>query len=317
MTDWAARAERWGGIRSDTVTVKGHEAAVLVAEEHAEGTPQLLIHGLGGSSWNWVEVVRGLAVHGPVVAVDLPGFGATTVPRGGSARVPANAAFVAAMVRAMGWDRVTLYGNSMGGVIATLVAAANRDLVDRLVLVDPALPAPRSQQLRPQGRSQARVALAGLPYIGSLAVRAGFRYRSAERMVDDTIAGVYADPMAVLPEIRELFLERIAEARTMPWRLTALSQAAESLIALIVASRPLFRAVEAITAPTLLIWGDQDRLITRAVIDGLLKRRPDWDLEVVPSSGHAPMLESPDAFLDAVARWFAGAPTADREAVAV
>jgi pimeloyl-ACP methyl ester carboxylesterase len=56
--------------------------------------------------------------------------------------------------------------------------------------------------------------------------------------------------------------------------------------------------IDAAQLPVLVIWGDADRLICRAVIDHVAERCPDWDLEVLPSVGHVPMLEAPQEFVD-------------------
>ncbi len=101
------------------------------------------MHGLGGSSVTWVEVMEGLAEHGPVVAVDLPGFGRTPPSPDDSLTVSGYVEFLIQVADALGWDRFTLHGNSMGGLIATILAARHPTRVERLVLVSPALP-PRS-----------------------------------------------------------------------------------------------------------------------------------------------------------------------------
>lgn len=64
-----------------SLEVGGRSVRVLRADSDGSGDqePQLLVHGLGGSSVGWVAVMEGLSARGPVVAVDLPGFGRTTV----------------------------------------------------------------------------------------------------------------------------------------------------------------------------------------------------------------------------------------------
>ena len=326
MDDWGQRDARWSGVRSERIDVAGHAATILRrdAEPSArDAVPQLLVHGLGGSARNWLEVMGPLAAWGPVVAVDLPGFGETELPPGGSARLPANAGFVAAAARALGWDRVVLYGNSMGGTISTLVAGRWPELVDRLVLVNPALPIPRAKRFTGvRDRAKRRVAFAGLPVLGQLAIQANFRYRDAERIVDDTVRGVYADPAAVRPVVRELYVESVNLAKEWPWRRRALAQAAQSLIQLLVVSGSLYRAIDAVEADTLVLWGDHDALIAGPVIDALRARKPHWDLHVFPEVGHAPMLEAPDDFVKAVGAWLdtgsalaGGAPLEEATAV--
>ena len=56
--------------------------------------------------------------------------------------------------------------------------------------------------------------------------------------------------------------------------------------------------------PTLLLWGDQDPLIGRPVIDDLAARRPDWSLHVLESVGHLLPVEAADAYADVVGAWW-------------
>jgi len=100
------------------------------------------VHGLGGSHLNWCQVGPRLAEGRRAVAVDLHGFGLTPGSRR-QATVQANARLVDRFSREVTGTPVILVGNSMGGLICVLQAAANPDAVAGLVLIDPALPLPR------------------------------------------------------------------------------------------------------------------------------------------------------------------------------
>src|SRR4051794_6872730 len=139
------RLPAWPGVVATPLDVGGRGVRVLRAASRraGDGEPQLLVHGLGGSSVTWVEVMDGLREHGPVVAVDLPGFGRTPVEADDPLTVQGYVTFVLEVADALGWPRFTLHGNSMGGLVGTIIAADHPDRVSRLVLVSPALP-PRS-----------------------------------------------------------------------------------------------------------------------------------------------------------------------------
>ena len=128
-------------VSSTVVDVGGPvHVADLGGRGDGEGPTIVCLHGLGGSHLNWLAVAPGLAELGRVVAVDLVGHGRT--PAAG--RLPDLAGHVAVatgVLDALGAGPVTLVGNSMGGLVAALVASERPELVDRLVLVDPALPA--------------------------------------------------------------------------------------------------------------------------------------------------------------------------------
>ena len=79
--------------------------------------------------------------------------------------------------------------------------------------------------------------------------------------------------------------------------------AARSLVTLVASARSLERAVSGISAPTLLVWGDLDRLVSTHVITALSARRPDWALHIFEGVGHAPQIEVPEEFVAVVGAW--------------
>lgn len=311
--DWGVVADRWAGIRSDTVEVRGTPVHVLRHDgptDAANGrrpVPHLLVHGLGGSAANWLEVIKGLARTGPVVAPDLPGFGRTAPPQHGTARVNANAAFLAALMARLGWDRAVVHGNSMGGLLAVLLADRRPELIDRLILLDPALPAPRRRTHRIDPQTLVRFAPFAVPYLGKVAVGRIWRRTTPEQMWRDTQRYVHGDASRIAPELAQLIIDNLAYGREEPWRLEGFVDAATSLVSAIASARRLNRAVSRLPSDTLLLWGDADRLIGRDVIDALMARRPDWDLHVFPTVGHCAQIEVPNQYLEVVRAWLADA----------
>ncbi|WP_370327882.1 alpha/beta fold hydrolase [Euzebya sp.] len=310
MDSWLDGDPAWAAIREERLIVRGHPVRVLRCDAASGGDdPQLLVHGLGGSAGNWVEVMAPLAELGPVVAVDLPGFGGTPVPDGGSARVTANAAFVAAVARALGWSRFTLHGNSMGGLIATLVAAEHPDLVDRLVLVSPALPPDRPTALLPLPRATAIGVLPmALPVVGRPLVELALtRMQAAGDRVEaeQFLELLFTDPEVVRPELRRALAgeSAVAAARPPADRATALATASRSLAAMFLDPRRAMRAIDAVTAPTLVLGGEEDRLIARRVLARAASRRSDWTTRIEPATGHVMMLEHPRRYVDHVIEW--------------
>jgi pimeloyl-ACP methyl ester carboxylesterase len=80
-------------------------------------------------------------------------------------------------------------------------------------------------------------------------------------------------------------------------------QAARSLVGVVAQRRRYLEMVRAVRAPTLLVHGARDRLVTRASADLLARERPDWRLEVFEDAGHTPQLEAADRFVDVVTSW--------------
>ena len=114
-------------------TVTLHGRAVRYAEA-GSGPLLLLIHGMAGTYENWQEVIEPLARGHTVVAPDLPGHG-TSAPGGGDYSLGALAAGLRDLLIALGHERATLVGHSLGGGIAMQFAYQFPEITERLVLV--------------------------------------------------------------------------------------------------------------------------------------------------------------------------------------
>lgn len=301
--DWGERSPRWSGIRSEILDVRGTRVHALRAGDESGGVPQLLVHGLGGAATNWLEVMGGLATSGPVVAVDLPGFGRTQPPRPGASRVSANARFLHALLDELRWTRAVVHGNSMGGMLTTLLAARETERVAGIVLVSPALPAPRKELPRLSRKTVGRFAPFFVPGMGTAVMRRAWATLTPEQLWRDTVDFVHGDPARISPEIAEVGIENLAYGREVDWRLPGFVAAAESLVAALMSGRALRDAIDVIVAPALVIWGDRDQLVGRPVIDHLRQRRPDWRIEILPGVGHVAQIEVPDDYLELVGSW--------------
>ncbi len=304
--DWGERTPRWAGIRSEWVDVRGTAVHLLRADGPSSGPVQLLVHGLGGAAANWLDVMAGLAERGPVVAPDLPGFGRTEPPRPGASRVRANVGFLAALLHTLGHEDAEVHGNSMGGLISVLFAARRPELVRRLVLVDPALPAPAHRIHRTAPQTLLTFAPFVFPGAGRIAMRRLYAMRTVGELYEDNQHYIHGDPGRVHEAMLAVGEENLAFGAGTDWRLDSFVAAAESVIASLLAGRQLAQAVRDVQAPTLLVWGDHDKLIGRAAIDATARRRPDWQIRVLEGVGHAPMIEVPDDYLDVVLRWLDG-----------
>ena len=123
--------------------------ATIVAEAAGSGPRTfLLIHGIGMGRRVFADLVKELARHGRVVAIDLPGYGdAPEPPR--TLTIERTADLVAAFVRQRGWRDVTVIGHSMGAQVAAEVAVRHPDVVGRIVLVGPTVD-PRARRASAQ-----------------------------------------------------------------------------------------------------------------------------------------------------------------------
>ncbi|MCW2852599.1 MAG: Pimeloyl-ACP methyl ester carboxylesterase [Nocardioides sp.] len=273
----------------------------------ATGTPQLLVHGLGGSSVTWVEVMPGLSATGPVVAVDLPGFGQTQAQADDALTVDSYVAFVLQVADALGWTRFDLHGNSMGGLIATLLAAQQPERVERLVLVSPALPPSHPLRLLVPARAtidgMAPIVLSSISATALGLVGAGVGLD--ERRNRHLLRLIFTDPDGVRPELIDLMAQEFADPDDdlAAGRRKALRTALLSIAALWTSPRRVLRAIAAVEAPTLILGGTADALVPAKVLRQVLRSRPDWQGHVLDDRRHALMMESPEEYLDLVEGW--------------
>ena len=105
--------------------------------ELGSGPPVLLVHGLGGNWQNWLNNLPFLAAEHRVIAVDLPGFGESEMPRE-QITIGFYAQWVVELLATLDIEKCVLVGNSMGGQIVAEVALTHPGLVEKLVLVSPA-----------------------------------------------------------------------------------------------------------------------------------------------------------------------------------
>lgn len=270
---------------------------VHVVGHGGEGRPILLVHGLGGSHLNWSAVAEPLTEFGSVRAIDLIGFGYTPLA-GRSSAVESQCDLVVAYLREHVDIPAVLIGNSMGGLISMLVAEAAPELVDSLVLVDPALPVVRP---RLDASVLSKLALPLVPGLGNRAY--ALSVEDPEKFMDETFKIVFADRSRLRPEDRDLALAMAHERTTMPWAGEAFADAARSIFRIVLRGRSFARRVGEIEAPGLVVHGDKDRLVDIASARWLIKQRPGWRLEEFEGVGHVPQLESPDRFLEIVGAW--------------
>jgi pimeloyl-ACP methyl ester carboxylesterase len=267
-----------------------------------EGQPLLMVHGLGGSALNWAAVGPQLSKQYHAVAVDLAGFGQTPLFRR-SATLGANANLVHRFAEQVLGEPVVLIGNSMGGHIGILEAGDHPASVRALVLVDPAIPGLRA--IRPQAGLLGVTAAISIPGLAEIVVDRRVRRLGAERLVQQTISMVAADPARIDPALMEAHVLLTRERGNLGRQNSrAFLQATRSL-GLRMADPRFWIKVRKVKAPTLVVHGALDRLIPVSAVRDLVRRRPDWTLEVLEGVGHVPMMETPDLFLRVVNHWMA------------
>lgn len=261
------------------------------------GEPALMVHGLGGSSLNWTDLVALLAGRVEAEVLDLPGFGRSAPSARGYA-LSTHARAVVRRIEARGAGPVHLFGNSLGGAVSTVVAARRPGLVRTLTLVSPALPS-----LRPRRGSDPLLPLLLLPGL-DLLVRRRLAAVGPERRARAVVEICYADPSRVSPQRLAEAVEEVRRRGLLAHEGDALTRSLRGLVAayLVPGGRSLWRQAAAVRAPTLLVWGTEDRLVDVALAPRAARTFPDSRLLVLDGVGHVAQLESPPD----VARAFLG-----------
>lgn len=257
-------------------------------------TPAVFIHGLGGSSTNWTELMDILSADRFCLALDLPGFGQSPPPSDHDYQLPAHARVVADLIREQFDGPVHLFGNSMGGATAVQLAARYPELVKTLTLVSPALPEklPRATNIH--------MPVSAIPGVGERLMKR-MMTRDAKWRVQTTYAICYADPSRVDPR---RFADQVAEVK----RRDELSHTMEAgLLSLrgIISSyldyskgQP-WKLAGRISCPTLLIYGREDKLVNPRAAFRATREFRNARVLVVPDSGHVTQMEHPQIVADA------------------
>ena len=262
-----------------------------------EGPVLLFVHGLGAMWQSWLENLPEMARDHRVIALDLPGFGRSEMPRE-AISIDGYARFLGHFMDALDIERAIVIGNSMGGFIGAELAIRDPDRVERLVLVSPAILWQEYRRAKPLTRlaavTEASAGRALATSQGALATRprlrnlglllSGFRY-----------------PHLLSPE---LATEMVRTARRTPGFVPALQALADF---------PLREELPKLGAPTLVVWGAHDPLVHRKHAHELDRLIPNVTVEIFERTGHEAMAERPERF-HRVLREFLGASAPQGEA---
>jgi pimeloyl-ACP methyl ester carboxylesterase len=233
-------------VKIDMLDVGG---PVRVVEYGGDGPLILLVHGLGGSTENWDVAGPLLTASGRVMAIDLIGFG-DSEPGDRRPSVEDNARLVAEVIQAYGYDSATLVGNSMGGLISMIAAVEHAARVDRLVLVNPALPVSRRRP--PDLEVLTKLIGPLVPGIGVPAFRAYRAAHSPEEETAETLRMIAADPETVPAWARERLTDANRRRRGRDWAIPSFLEADRSIARYVLRPRRYARMIHKIGAPALL-----------------------------------------------------------------
>ena len=272
-------------VERSHIEIHGHQVGYRRA---GSGPVIVLIHGMAGSSATWRHVIPRLAERFTVIAPDLLGHGASEKPRGDYS-LGAFASGLRDLLLALGHERATLVGQSLGGGIAMQFAYQFPERCERLVLSS-------SGGLGDEVNITLRLlAFPGAEYV--LAVGCNSRIHDLGRTVGGWLTRIGLRPSPTLEEIWQSY-GSLADAETR----TAFEYTLRSVVDVagqrVSAADRLYLAAE---VPTMIIWGDRDKIIPvhqgRATHDAI----PGSRLEIFEGAGHFTYCDQPERFCEVVA----------------
>ncbi len=286
---------RWAPAPSRFITLDG--AAVHYRDEGPRDDPQplLLLHGSAASLHTWEGWTAALRDERRVIRLDLPGFGLTGPFQDGASSLARTLGVIERLLDTLGAPRVIVAGNSLGGLYAWQLAVRSPTRVAGLILVDPA-----------GYPSQAT----SVPVGFKVAAPPGMRYVASQvlprRVIESSVRNVYGDPSRVTPELVDRYYEltlREGNRRAFTQRPRTggggSTNRGGGLDTLQIAT---------IRAPTLILWGELDRLIPPSNAARFARDIPGSRVVRFPTLGHVPHEEDPVASLAPVREFLGTIP---------
>lgn len=254
------------GLEERTVLVDGHELHYL---EGGSGETVVLLHGIFAEKDHWVDFARPLTSRYRVIALDLPGFGESSRIAELQYDYAVQTQMLVNLLDKLGIKRAHLAGNSMGGTIAALVAIEYPERVASIAMVG----APHGVR-SPNPSAMDKLIDAG---------KAPLVARNPAEF-DDMLSLVFSKrpflPFPVMQASRSIAISN-AESNQRIW----LSQLKDRY--------SLHDRIDKLKQPTLVLWGDSDRVFDVSGV-GVLKTKLDRaEMHVLPGIGHLPMMEAP------------------------
>lgn len=266
-----------------TIAVNGRWARVRVAGDPANPTV-VLLHGITRSLEDWDDVVGPLAEQFQVIVPDLPGYGWSS-PHPGGAGLEALANGVGELLDTLGVrGPIHVAGNSLGGAVTMTLLTQRPTQVASMTLADPA---GFGTEVTPLLR------LLGIPLLGRIIATTA---SLPSAIIQERL--IYADKsFATRKRVdHALKIARETDAGMTAWRtagilgavLTGISAQWRTELLSKVAKNPV---------PTLVLWGDRDKVLPPKQLDAARAALPDAQTHLIPGVGHMPQIECAPQFV--------------------
>ncbi|MFY2557192.1 alpha/beta fold hydrolase [Corallococcus terminator] len=241
--------------------------------DQGKGPLLVLLHGSNASLHTWEGWMDSLTREYRVITVDLPGQGLTGPDPKNRYTPLAEVSWLDTFVSALGLERFTLGGNSMGGGLAWRYTVVHPERVERLILVD-------AFGLRREEPIPLSLRLYETPVVSRVV-----RWTTPRFMVKRTVKSTYGDPRKVTPETVDLYVDILLREGNR--------EATRRRFAQKDSDPSLEERLSEIKVPTLILWGSRDEWILPKYARRFHARIPQSRLVMMEGLGHVPMEEDP------------------------
>lgn len=259
--------QKYSRLERKTIHVGEHDIAYL---EGGRGPTILMLHGITADSGNWTRFARYYTEHYHVIIPDLPGFGDSSRIQNASYSIPSQTERMHAFMHALGVSQFHLVGNSMGGYIGAYYAAQYPEQVLTLGLFDAAgVDAPKQTQ-----------------FMKELFAGNNLMLPKDRDDFQRVLHLVMQDPPYIPGFVRDVLADKALKYRDFNTKVFAELKQQQLDLAPYLAK---------IKAPTLLLWGEHDKVIDPSSI-AVFQRYltgSKTTVSILPEVGHLPMLEQP------------------------
>lgn len=277
---------RYANTESAFMALEGGAEVHFRDEGNPNGPVLVLLHGSNASLHTWEPLVAALKHDYRLITLDLPGHGLTGAVEGNPYDHASMARFTLRVLSAMGVDHFTLAGNSMGGGVALMAAHQAPMAVERLILIDSTAvqlsAGDKAKEDRPVVFS-----IAANPVLSLIA-----QHITPRSLVQDGLAKSFVDQSLVT----EAMIARYWELAHLPGSREATMTRFKGYAS----GEPTDFRLSEITQPTLIVWGDEDRLISVKAAPLINAAIPNSELVVFEGVGHLPQEEATNDVANAI-----------------
>jgi pimeloyl-ACP methyl ester carboxylesterase len=289
MQSWGAAIGGWHQLSDQHVTIHGHDVRY---RSTGTGPIVLLVHGMAGSSATWAPVVLGLAGHVTVIAPDLLGHGESDKPRGDYS-LGAFASGLRDLMVALGHERATIVGHSLGGGIAMQFAYQFPERCERLVLV---ASGGLGHEVSPLLRL---LTLPGAEHLLPLACND--RLRGVGSVLGEQLHRLGARPVPAFAEVLRSY-SALTDDSAREAFVHTLRSVVDYRGQRVSASDRLYLATD---VPTLIVWGARDPIIPVRHATATHEAIANSRLEIFEAAGHFPHCDDPGRFVEVLLEFIA------------